>query len=274
MTAEELLDPSASRRQPPAGYIQPEEPTAVVYPETQPEPLESAAPIPEPAVEPVPSQVTQEVPRSVTREIPMPDQPTMAYQVPVKQSIPSQPAVNPQTAPIQPQPVAQPLKASPVKALAQVFGWISFGLYVISLLVLPVAGMLTGFLEWPSTHSIFLGLALLCGMVMLLGSCLSIGRSRVMTLVGMLLSAGLIGMQLFYNYFQNGLASLLLLLLTAGVLALVSGFIGVFARPRKNAVGVIVVTVVFTVLCLLCLAAWVVTGGLSQLLGLPVLFTL
>ncbi len=270
MTAEELLDPSASRRQPPEGYVQPKEPTGVVYPQTQPEPLDPAAPIQEPA----PSQVTREIPRPVTREIPIPDQPTMAYQVPVKQFTQSQPVASSQTAPMQPQPVTQPPKASPVKALAQVFGWISFGLYVISLLVLPVAGMLTGFFGWPSTNSIFLGLALLCGMVMLLGSCLSIGRSRVMTLVGMLLSAGLMGMQLFYNYFQNGLALLLLLLLTAGVLALVAGFIGVFARPRKNAVGVIVVTVVFTVLCLLCLAAWVVTGGLSQLLGLPVLFTL
>ena len=204
----------------------------------------------------------------------------MAYRVPVKRPEPEQPPVSQAAPAAQPAAVPDAAKpgqtASPVKVLAQVFGWIGFGLYIIVMLGLMGGSVGMSFTDparyFSNFSGLFLPLALLLGMVLMLGSCLAIGKSRIMTLVGMLLSTGLLGVMTWYCYAQNW-TLLVLLALCGGVLALVSGLIGVFARPKKSAVGVLVVIVVFAVLCLVCLAGWLFTGGAAGLIDLPVLFT-
>ena len=149
------------------------------------------------------------------------------------------------------------------------FGWLSFGLYVIVMCIFMVSHMVR-ILPYATVDS-FLGglllpLALLLGMAVALASCVAVGKSRAMTLVGMLFSAALLGLMTWYSYTVNW-PVLVLMGAAGGVLAVVAGLLGVFVKPRKRGVGVLVVIVVFAVLCLLCLAIWVLTGGADWLLA-------
>lgn len=200
-------------------------------------------------------------------------QPSPAYQ-PAAQPASGQPGYGaaPRYQPVtQPAPAAGtlPEKSSPLKALALVFGWLSFGLYVIVMCIFMVSHMVR-ILPYATVDS-FLGglllpLALLLGMAVALASCVAVGKSRAMTLVGMLFSAALLGLMTWYSYTVNW-PVLVLMGAAGGILAVVAGLLGVFVKPRKRGVGVLVVIVVFAVLCLLCLAIWVLTGGADWLLA-------
>lgn len=200
-------------------------------------------------------------------------QPFPAYQ-PAAQPASGQPGYGaaPRYQPVtQPAPAAGtlPEKSSPLKALALVFGWLSFGLYVIVMCIFMVSHMVR-ILPYATVDS-FLGglllpLALLLGMAVALASCVAVGKSRAMTLVGMLFSAALLGLMTWYSYTVNW-PVLVLMGAAGGILAVVAGLLGVFVKPRKRGVGVLVVIVVFAVLCLLCLAIWVLTGGADWLLA-------
>ena len=162
-----------------------------------------------------------------------------------------------------------PEKASPLKALALVFGWIGFGLYVMVMCIFMVSHVVR-ILPYATADSFLAGLllplGLLLGMAVFLASCVAVGRSRAMTLVGMLFSAALLGLIVWYSNAVNW-PVLVLMAAAGGVLAVVAGLLGVFVKPSKRGVGVLVVIVVFAVLCLLCLAIWVLTGSADWLLA-------
>ena len=285
LTADELLSPKAPAREQAAGSAPVSAPppvgeTEVLRPEMNFAPAGETEVLHYPAGETDPALSRQAPAKAGKRQVLRPEmsyggsrQPFPAYQ-PAAQPASGQPGYGaaPRYQPVtQPAPAAGtlPEKSSPLKALALVFGWLSFGLYVIVMCIFMVSHMVR-ILPYATVDS-FLGglllpLALLLGMAVALASCVAVGKSRAMTLVGMLFSAALLGLMTWYSYTVNW-PVLVLMGAAGGILAVVAGLLGVFVKPRKRGVGVLVVIVVFAVLCLLCLAIWVLTGGADWLLA-------
>ena len=285
LTADELLSPKAPVWEQAAGSAPVSAPppvreTEVLRPEMNAASAGETEVLHYPAGETDPALSRQTPAKAGKRQVLRPEmsyggsrQPFPAYQ-PAAQPASGQPGYGaaPRYQPVtQPAPAAGtlPEKSSPLKALALVFGWLSFGLYVIVMCIFMVSHMVR-ILPYATVDS-FLGglllpLALLLGMAVALASCVAVGKSRAMTLVGMLFSAALLGLMTWYSYTVNW-PVLVLMGAAGGILAVVAGLLGVFVKPRKRGVGVLVVIVVFAVLCLLCLAIWVLTGGADWLLA-------